>query len=117
MNVIADLHLHSRFARACSKDLTVQNMEKFARMKGVNLLGTGDFQHPKWLPELKNQLSDNGKGVLMTKTHYPFVLQTEISLVYSQDGRGRRVHNVVLAPNFEVADQIVEYLGSKGRLD
>lgn len=117
MHVISDLHLHSRFARACSKDLTIPNLEKYARMKGITLLGTGDFQHPKWLPELKSQLTDNGKGVLTTKSGYPFVLQTEISLVYSQDGRGRRVHNVVLAPNFEVADQIVEYLGSKGRLD
>ncbi len=117
MNVIADLHLHSRFARACSKSITLQNLEKYARLKGLTLLGTGDFQHPKWLEELKANLSDNGKGVLCTKTGYPFVLQTEISLIYSQDGKGRRVHNVVLAPNFEVADQIVEYLSSKGRLD
>ena len=117
MNVIADLHLHSRFARACSKDITLQNLEKYARLKGLTVLGTGDFQHPKWLPELKSQLTDNGKGMLYTKTGYPFVLQTEISLIYSQDDKGRRVHNVVLAPNFEVADQIVEYLSKKGRLD
>src|SRR3990167_801139 len=117
MNVIADLHLHSRFARACSKDITLQNLEKFAKLKGINLLGTGDFQHQKWITELKSQLKDNGTGILRTKTNYPFVLQTELSLIYSQDGKGRRVHNVVLAPNFEVADQIVEYLSKKGRLD
>ncbi|HLF54728.1 MAG TPA: endonuclease Q family protein [Candidatus Nanoarchaeia archaeon] len=117
MNVIADLHLHSRYARACSKNITLQNLEKYARLKGLTLLGTGDFQHPKWLPELKANLTDKGKGVLYTKTGYPFVLQTEISLIYSQDGKGRRVHNVVLAPNFETADQIVEYLSSKGRMD
>jgi len=117
MNVIADLHLHSRYSRACSKSITLQNLEKYARLKGLSLLGTGDFQHPKWLAELKNELTDNGKGILYTKTGYPFVLQTEISLIYSQDGKGRRVHNVVLAPNFQAADQIVEYLGSKGRLD
>ncbi len=117
MNVIADLHLHSKFSRACSKDITLQNLEKYARLKGLTLLGTGDFQHPKWLPELKKELTDNGKGVLLTKTGFPFVLQTEISLIYSQDGKGRRVHNVVLAPNFEAADQIVEYLSKKGRLD
>ncbi len=117
MNVIADLHLHSRFSRACSKDITLQNLEKYARLKGLTLLGTGDFQHPKWLPELKQNLTDNGKGVLMTKTGFPFVLQTELSLIYSQDGKGRRVHNVVLSPNFETADQIVEYLSKKGRLD
>lgn len=117
MNVTADLHLHSRYSRACSKDITLQNLEKYARLKGLTLLGTGDFQHPKWLPELKRELTDNGKGVLLTKTGYPFVLQTELSLIYSQDGKGRRVHNVVLAPNFAVADQIVEYLSSKGRID
>src|SRR5574341_1854239 len=117
MNVIADLHLHSRYSRACSKSITLQNLEKYARLKGLTLLGTGDFQHPKWLPELKANLTDDGKGMLYTKTGYPFVLQTEISLIYSQDGKGRRVHNVVLAPNFHVADQIVEYLSTKGRLD
>ncbi len=117
MNVIADLHLHSRHSRACSKDITLQNLEKYARLKGLSLLGTGDFQHPKWLPELKRELTDNGKGALYTKTGYPFILQTEISLIYSQDGKGRRVHNVVLAPNFETADQIAEYLSKKGRID
>lgn len=116
MNIIADLHLHSRFSRACSKSITLANLEKFARMKGINVLGTGDFQHPNWMAELKENLVEND-GVLLTKTNYPFVLQTEISLIYSQDGKGRRVHNVVLAPNFEVADQITEYLGKKGRLD
>ncbi|HLC32786.1 MAG TPA: endonuclease Q family protein [Candidatus Nanoarchaeia archaeon] len=117
MNITADLHLHSRFARACSKDITLQNLEKYARMKGISVLGTGDFQHPKWIVELKNQLKDDGKGILRTKTNYPFVLQTEISLIYSQGEKGRRVHNVVLAPNFETADQIIEYLDKKGRLD
>ena len=85
-------------------------------MKGVQLLGTGDFQHPKWFEELKNQLTEEN-GILRTKTGYPFVLQTEISLIYSQDGKGRRVHVVILAPSFDVATQIQEYLGSKGRLD
>ena len=117
MNVIADLHLHSRYSRACSKDITLQNLEKFAKLKGLNLLGTGDFQHPKWLPELKKELVDNGKGILHTKTGFPFILQTEISLIYTQDGKGRRIHNLVLAPNFEVADQIVEYFLKKGRID
>ncbi|RJQ22528.1 DNA helicase UvrD [Candidatus Woesearchaeota archaeon] len=117
MNVICDLHLHSKYSRACSKDLVIPNLEKYARMKGISLLGTGDFQHPKWLTELKAQLTDDGTGVLRTKTGYPFVLQTEISLIYSQDGKGRRVHVVILAPSFDVADQIQEYLGKKGRLD
>ncbi len=117
MNITADLHLHSRYSRACSKDITLQNLEKYAKLKGLNLLGTGDLQHPKWLPELKKELLNNGKGIFLTKTGFPFILQTEISLIYTQDGKGRRIHNVVLAPSFEVADQMVEYFLKKGRID
>ncbi|PIN74920.1 DNA helicase UvrD [Candidatus Woesearchaeota archaeon CG10_big_fil_rev_8_21_14_0_10_37_12] len=115
--VIGDLHIHSKYARACSKDINVANLEKYARLKGLNLLGTGDFQHPKWLPELKQELTDKGDGILYSKTNFPFVLQTEISLIYSQDNKGRRIHNVVLCPDFETADQFQEYLKSKGRID
>ena len=56
--IIADLHIHSRFSRACSKDLTIPNLVKWARIKGINLLGTGDFTHPTWLQEIK-ELNDN----------------------------------------------------------
>ncbi len=116
MEIIADLHIHSRFSRACSKQITISNLEKWARIKGVNLLGTGDFTHPLWLKELKSELTfDN--GVLKTKSEFPFILQSEISLIYTQDGKGRRIHNVFLAPNFEVVDQIVERLLKIGRID
>lgn len=118
MRVVADLHVHSRFARACSKQLSIKNLEKYARLKGVNLLGTGDFQHPKWQEELKSELTEiPGTGIYQTKTGFPFLLQTEISLVYSQGGKGRRIHHLVLAPSFEVAEQISEALSKKGRLD
>jgi len=82
MNITADLHLHSRYARACSKYISIPNLEKYARLKGIDLLATGDFQHPKWLPELKKELTDNGEGIMLSKTGYPFLLQTEISLMY-----------------------------------
>ncbi len=117
MEIISDLHIHGRFSRATSKQLNIENLEKYARIKGVNLLGTGDFTHPEWITELKKELKDDGTGILRTKTDFPFVLQTEISLVYSQGDRGRRVHLVILAPNFGVVDQITEYLKSKGRID
>ena len=55
--IFADLHIHSRFSRATSKDLNLENLEKWARIKGIDLLGTGDFTHPKWLSELKENLS------------------------------------------------------------
>lgn len=117
MDVTADLHLHSKYSRACSKSLTIDNLEKYAKMKGLTLLGTGDFQHPKWNAEIKQHLKDHGNGVLMSKTGFPFVLQTELSLIYTQNNKGRRVHVVVLCPNLAIGDQIIDYLSKKGRLD
>lgn len=117
MKIISDLHIHGKYSQATSKDLTIQNLEKYARIKGVNLLGTGDFTHPLWIKELKNSLSEDSTGILKTRTGFPFLLQTEISLVYSQAGKGRRVHNIVFAPNFDVVAQITEYLLTKGRID
>jgi uncharacterized protein (TIGR00375 family) len=117
MKIIADLHIHSRHSRATSKDISVENLEKYARIKGLNLLGTGDFTHPKWLAELKANLAEDDSGILKTKTGFPFVLQGEISLAYTQDGKGRRIHFVLLAPSFAVVEQITEALLKKGRVD
>jgi len=113
--VFADLHIHSRFSRATSKDINIENLEKYARIKGLGLLGTGDFQHALWFKEL-NELEERD-GILYTRTGFPFLWQTEISLMYTQDGKGRRIHFVILAPNKEVVGQITGFLGSKGRLD
>lgn len=114
--IVADLHIHSRHSRACSKQISIANLEKYALIKGVGLLGTGDFQHPEWQKELKQELVEDGSGIPKTKTGFPFVYQTEISLMYT-DGRGRRIHLVVLAPNFDAVKQITELLGKRGRLD
>lgn len=114
--IIGDLHIHSRYSRACSKDITIENLEKWARIKGLGLLGTGDFTHPLWLDELKKKLVDNGHGIYLSKTGFKFILTGEISLVYTQ-GRGRRIHLVLLAPNFEAVDKINNYLDTKGRRD
>ncbi len=111
----ADLHIHSRFSRACSTALNVENLEKWAKIKGVDLLGTGDFTHPEWLGELKQKLNEE-QGILYTQSGFKFVLTGEISLIYTQ-GHGRRIHLVMLAPNFEVVDKINSYLDTKGRRD
>ncbi len=116
MKILSDLHIHSRFSRATSKALTIPNLEKYARIKGINLLGTGDFLHPAWIAELKEQLAEDS-GILKTESGFNFILQTEISLMYSQDNRGRRVHLVLLAPSFEVVDQMIEYFKKIGRVD
>ena len=114
--IIADLHIHSRFSRATSKDLNLENLEKWARIKGIDILGTGDFSHPEWLKELKGGLKEE-KGILYSKSGFKFILTGELSLVFSQGGKGRRVHLVILVPSFEVADKINAYLDTKGRRD
>ncbi|MDD5192793.1 MAG: endonuclease Q family protein [Candidatus Nanoarchaeia archaeon] len=112
--IIADLHIHSRFSRACSKSITIPYLAKWARVKGLNLLGTGDFQHPEWFKEL--DVLEEGEGIIYYEG-FPFLWQTEISLMYTKDGKGRRIHYVILAPNKEVVKQITKFFGSKGRLD
>lgn len=117
MKIFADLQIHSRFSRATSPSITLVNLEKYAKLKGINLLGTGDFTHPKWLAELKSELKEDGSGILTSKSGFKFVLQGEISNIYTQDGKGRKIHNLLLARNFEIVEQINNALLKKGRLD
>ncbi|MEM2369145.1 MAG: DNA helicase UvrD, partial [Candidatus Pacearchaeota archaeon] len=116
MQCIADLHIHSRFSRATSHDITIANLEKWARIKGLDLLGTGDFSHPEWFKELKRELQEQ-EGILETKTGFHFILQNEVSLMYDQNNKKRRVHLVLLAPSFEIVEQITDYLKKHGRVD
>jgi len=115
--IIADLQIHSRFSRATSKDITFQNLEKYARIKGLNLLGTGDFQHPLQFKAINNELEEDENGILWSKTKFPFLLQTEISLIYTQNGKGQRTHHLIFSPSKDVAKQIIDALSRKGRLD
>jgi len=112
--MIADLHIHSRFSRACSKSITIPELVKWAKIKGLNLLGTGDFTHPIWIQEIRDLLVEK-KGFYYYED-FPFVLSGEISLIYTQE-RGRKVHLVLLVPSIEVVDKINFYLDKKGRRD
>ena len=116
---IGDLHIHSKYARACSKDITLQRLADNAKLKGLSFLGTGDFQHPKHYPDILNSLQEDSNGILWTKetNPFPFIWQTEISLMYKQDGKGRRIHHTILSPNKGVTAQIIESLGKRGRMD
>ena len=117
-NLIADLHIHSRFSRACSKDLNISNLVKWARIKGIGLLGTGDFTHNEWLKEIEELKEENGVYYYEdSEGRFPFILSSEISLVYTAEEKGRRVHLVYLAPNLKAVEGINEYLDSKGRRD
>ncbi len=117
MEIIADLQIHSKYARATSKNISIENLEKYARIKGLKLLGVGDFQHPLRRKEIDEKLTEDEYGILRTASGFPFIWQTEISLMYSQDEKRRAVHHLIFSPNKEIADQITEFLGSKGRLD
>lgn len=117
MSIFADLQIHSRFSRATSNAITLQNLEKYARLKGINLLGTGDFTHPKWLTELKSELKEDGSGILTSSSGFKFVLQGEISNIYTQDGKVRKIHTLLLARDFDTVEQINQSLLKKGRLD
>lgn len=114
MSYVADLHIHSRFSRACSPQLNVPNLVQWAKYKGINLLGTGDFLHPLWFTELKSQLKEDGSGFM---THHgsdvKFVLTVEIASMYSHKGKGRRIHNLVFLPSFEVAEKFQKALLGK----
>jgi len=112
--MIADLHIHSRFSRACSKNITFENLVKWAKIKGLHLLGTGDFTHPVWFSEIK-ELEDRGNG-FYSKDGFPFIITGEISLIYTQE-KGRRIHLVVLVPSIEIAEKINFYFDTKGRRD
>ncbi len=115
--IIADLQIHSKYARATSKDLSIDNLEKWGRVKGLGLMGVGDFQHPLHRKEIDEKLTEDDKGILRTVNGFPFLWQTEVSLMFSQGGKRRAVHLLVFASNREIADKITSYLGSKGRLD
>jgi len=117
MEVIADLHLHSKYSRAVSQQMVIPEIAKWAKRKGIDLVGTADWTHPLWLRELKENLTEAGEGVFASKTdpHGPkFILATEISSIYSQGGKGRRIHNLVLAPSFTVVEKINAALRNRG---
>ncbi|MBU0574253.1 MAG: endonuclease Q family protein [Candidatus Margulisbacteria bacterium] len=127
MKFIADFHIHSKYSRATSKDMDIENISKWAGIKGIDLIGTADFTHPAWLEELKGKLVEDGRGLLelrgiktqsiasLRKPRY--ILSTEISCIYSQDGKTRKVHSLILAPSFSVVDKINSELIKLGRLD
>ncbi len=108
---IGDLHIHSRYSRATSKDCTPEYLELWARRKGIHIVGTGDFTHPKWREELKEKLEPAEEGLYRLKEEYlikdgsvaggvppRFVVTGEISSIYKKNGKVRKVHSLILLP-------------------
>ena len=115
MNFIADLHIHSKYSRATSKEMEIVSLAKWAKIKGISMLGTGDFTHPEWLTELKGKLEETEYGTYIYDKIY-FLLTTEVSNIYFKAGRTRKVHNIILAPNFKAAEEVNSYLSEYGAL-
>ncbi|RKY28679.1 MAG: DNA helicase UvrD [Candidatus Omnitrophota bacterium] len=116
MKFVADLHIHSKYSRATSRDMEVPKLAQWAKLKGITLLGTGDFTHHLWLEELKRYLTPlEDKGLFIYEGVY-FVLSGEISSIFSQKGRVYRVHNLVLSPSFSIIEEINKLLSFYGNL-
>lgn len=145
MRFICDFHIHSKYSRATSRDMEPEALAYWSAIKGIKVLGTGDFTHPAWIQELKEKLEPAERGFYKLKDsklaikdnfnnskipkeivakiqssgalgEMRFVLTAEISSIYSKGGKVRRVHNVVFAPSFEVAEKINAKLGTIGNL-
>lgn len=116
MKYAADLHLHSRWARACSKHLTFENLAKWARTKGIDLLASADFTHPSWSQETRLKLQEAGNG-LYEFDGVAFVLGTEVSCNSHEGGRDRRIHMLVFAPSLDTVERINAALSPRGDLE
>ena len=132
MRFVADVHLHSRFSMATSRDLDLENLHLWSALKGVDVVGTGDYTHPEWLRELKRKLEPAEEGLLRLKKKWRhaveaelpascqrqvrFILSVEISSIYKKNSRTRKVHNVVLLPSFDCASRLNKRLGAIGNL-
>ncbi len=115
MRILADLHLHSRYSRATSPDMDLAGLARWAKRKGLGLLGTGDFTHPGWFAELSAQLLPVESGVYAFDG-VRFVYTAEVAAIWTVDGRVRRVHFLLLAPGAEGAGRINRELGRIGNL-
>ena len=128
----ADLHIHSKFSRACSKDCDIEHLSWWALRKGLRVLGTGDFTHPAWAAELKDTLVPAEPGLFRIRPDLErrlvrdspatcagsvrFLLSVEISTIYRREERTRKVHHLLYAPSFEAADRITQALAKVGNL-
>ena len=115
MEFIADFHIHSKYSRATSKDMDISHLSEWAKIKGINLMGTGDFTHHLWLEELKRSLTDTGNGLFRHKD-VNFILTSEVSSIYSKNNRTYRIHNLIFAPSFKTVEKINDALGRRGNL-
>ncbi|MCL4536628.1 MAG: endonuclease Q family protein [Nitrospirae bacterium] len=130
MRFIADLHIHSKYSRATSKDMSPESIYKWAQIKGISVIGTGDFTHPKWFKELNEKLQPSDNGLFKLKKEFmtgdipdscradvSFILTAEISCIYSKNGKTRKIHSILFVPDFADAAKINIALAKIGNLN
>ncbi len=115
MRIIADLHVHSKYARATSPKCDIAGLSEGAKIKGINLIATGDFTHPSYFEEIKRELKEENQGIFNHKTT-KFILSTELSVIFEMKGRTKKMHHVILAPSLEMAAQIIDRISKYGDL-
>ena len=132
MSFIADLHIHSRYSRAVSRDMVPESLYRWAQLKGITVVGTGDFTHPGWFAELQEKLEPAEPGLYRLKSEpaasvdaeipaacraeVRFMLTTEISSIYKRHERTRKVHNLIFAPSFSAVANMTDKLARIGNL-
>jgi uncharacterized protein (TIGR00375 family) len=121
LRVIADLHVHSRYSRATSERMNIDETNRFARIKGLNIVGTGDFTHPKWISELRETLVAERESCLYKNAKDPnsqvlFMVTTEVSTIFPFENETKKVHHMILTPTLETAAQINDRLEKYGDL-
>lgn len=118
MQVIADLQIHSKYARAVSPEMLLPNIAMWAKRKGIGLMATGDWTHPLWFREIDKNLEEIGGGILKIKgapdTDPKFLLATEVSCIYSQGGKGRRNHTLIWVPTLDAVRKISAEMTKRG---
>ena len=125
---IADLHIHSKYSRATSKNMVLEELDRWADDKGILVMATGDFTHPQWFKEIKEKLEPAEPGLFKLKPQYKketmkgtfaetrFILSVEISGIYSKNNKTRRIHNIVFVPSIESAEKINAQLSWIGNI-
>jgi len=120
MKIVADFHIHSKYSRAVSRDMNLETLDIWAKKKGIQVMGTGDFTHPQWFSEIKTKLEPAELGLFRLKSELDsptrFMLTVEISSIYSKNGKTRRVHNLIFSPSIETAEKINTTLSLIGNI-
>jgi uncharacterized protein (TIGR00375 family) len=119
MKFIADFHIHSKYSRATARNMDLENIDKWAKIKGIKVVGTGDFTHPQWLDCLKKELEPAEAGLFKlrkNKSETRFILTAEISCIYSKKEKVRKIHILIFAPCFKTVEKINDQLNRIGNL-